>query len=260
MISGSVRIPGKIEVAILVPAASPVRDLLSVLAVVKRPDRRDESGSAASGGENNADIRGVRHGGHVTERVRLWHAVDAGQDETHVPRPARDERPNVAMPAASRPGRGAARSANPSATTTRPRTTDAACAPGLTSASVLLKEIQGISEPRTTAVPPAMASTASWAFGDMAGRSSTHSCHPGGGAGQEGSGCQPGGATHPAGAGGQPGGGLNRVVPTVLSPASPWVPAVASERRRSRPVPPVSVSPAVRNSLPHRLTRSKSFF
>src|ERR1700722_1970799 len=77
----------------------------------------------------------------------------------------------------------------------------------------------------------------------MTGRSSTHRCHPGGGAGQEGSGCQPGGATHPAGAGGQPGGGLNRVVLAVLRPASPSAPAC----------------PAARKSLPHRLARSKSF-
>ena len=45
----------------------------------------------------------------------------------------------------------------------------------------LLKDTHGITEPRMTAVPPTMASRASGAFGDMAGRSSTRSCHPGAG-------------------------------------------------------------------------------
>ena len=40
--------------------------------------------------------------------------------------------------------------------------------------------------------------------------SGSQSCHPGGGAGQEGSGCQPGAGTKPSGTGGQPGGGLSR--------------------------------------------------
>ena len=52
---------------------------------------------------------------------------------TYSSRPG-NERHKVAIPATSRPGRGAARSANPSATTIKPRTTDAAFAPGFTSA------------------------------------------------------------------------------------------------------------------------------
>ena len=50
---------------------------------------------------------------------------------------------------------------------------------GFTSMPTLLKDTHGITEPRMTAVPPTMASRASGAFGDMAGRSSTRSCHPG---------------------------------------------------------------------------------
>ena len=42
------------------------------------------------------------------------------------------------------------------------------------------------------------------------GLSSTHSCHPGGGAGHSEEGCQPGGGTQPGGGAGQLGGGLNR--------------------------------------------------
>lgn len=130
---------------------------------------------------------------------------------------------------------------------------------GFTSMPTLLKDTHGITEPRMTAVPPTMASRASGAFGDMAGRSSTRSCHPGAGTGHEGSGCQPGGAAHPAGAGGQPGGGLNRVVLAVILSAPPWGPAVTSDRPRSRPVPPLAPAfQSAMNFLAQPLARSKS--
>ena len=50
------------------------------------------------------------------------------------------------------------------------------------------------------------------AAGASTGSSSTHSCHPVGGSGHDGSGFHPGGGVHPVGGCGQPGGELYRIV------------------------------------------------
>ena len=73
------------------------------------------------------------------------------------------------------------------------------------------EERKGSSEPRKAAPPPAIVHVAALVCRALVAVSSTHSCQPGGGSGQEGSGCHPGSGSQFGGAGGQPGGGLSRI-------------------------------------------------
>ena len=105
----------RIDVTILKAAAAPpprgARELPSVLPVMERPDGRDENGSAASDRENDADIRGECHGGHVTERgpsaicpggLSLTGAIPEAARARKDPAASREEPPTRQVQAASR--------------------------------------------------------------------------------------------------------------------------------------------------------------